>query len=310
MAQSSSKPRAFSKYQGLGNDFLIIDLRDSDEGPSPDASDDSGFFRARKLCDRRLGVGGDGVLTLTAPTSPGAVATMRVLNADGSEAEMCGNGLRCVAKHLLLLEKAANTGAADTSAITVDTGAGPLLCQAHWEGKLLTSVTVSMGSPKLSRGKIPMLGPADDRCLEEEYSIAGRTLKLSAVSMGNPHAIAFVPEAGAALMKLAENLGPALETHDDFPMRTNAEFAHVHSRDAIELVVWERGVGITQACGTGACATAVAACLAGMSDCERDITVTLPGGALSIRVASDYSQVLMRGPAEHVFDGSLDLDAL
>jgi diaminopimelate epimerase len=235
---------------------------------------------------------------------------MRVLNADGSEAEMCGNGLRCVAKYLLELAAAqSGTGSAPAD-VSVDTGAGTLRCQGHWQGGLLESVTVSMGQAHLWRSEIPMLGAADERCLEQPYRLQGRSLQISAVSMGNPHAVTFVPETGPALMDLAVQLGPALETHADFPKRTNAEFAHVHARDAIELVVWERGVGITQACGTGACATAVAACLAGLSDCEAPIAVRLPGGTLTITVAADYSQVWMRGPAEHVYSGSVDLATL
>lgn len=244
------------------------------------------------------------MLTLKAATTAGASASMRVLNADGSEAEMCGNGLRCVARYLI--EESAAAGNT-LNEVTVDTGAGALLCQAHRESGMLASISVSMGPPMLLRQEIPMSGTGDARCLEENYTLAGRSVALSAVSMGNPHAVVFVPETGAPLLELARSLGPELETHKDFPMRTNAEFAHVHSRDSLELVVWERGVGITQACGTGACATAVAACLAGKSDCDSDIAVTLPGGTLSIRVASDYSQVVMRGPAEHVFDGSVDL---
>jgi diaminopimelate epimerase len=310
VAQSNSKPRAFGKYQGLGNDFLIIDLREPSEGLSPEAADGSGFYLARKLCDRRRGVGGDGVLTLGAPTSPGAVASMRVLNADGSEAEMCGNGLRCVAKYLFESGPARIAVDATPDELTVDTGAGPLLCLGHWSEGVVESVTVSMGKAHLLRGEISMTGDGGERCLEQSYTLQGRSLDVSAVSMGNPHAICFVPEKGPALMDLATQLGPELETHVDFPKRTNAEFAHVHARDSIELVVWERGVGITQACGTGACATAVAACLAGLSDCDTEIDVALPGGSLSIRVADDYSQVWMRGPAEKVYTGSVDLATL
>lgn len=310
MAQSNSKPRAFGKYQGLGNDFLIIDLREPSEGLSPEAADESGFYLARKLCDRRRGVGGDGVLTLGPPTSADAVASMRVLNADGSEAEMCGNGLRCVAKYLFESGPAQIAMDAPPRELIVDTGAGPLLCQGHWNAGVVESVTVGMGKAHLLRSEIPMAGKGDERCLEQSYTLQKRSLDVSAVSMGNPHAICFVPEEGPALMELAKRLGPDLETHDDFPKRTNAEFAHMHARDNIELVVWERGVGITQACGTGACATAVAACLAGLSDCDTEIEVALPGGSLSIRVAEDYSQVWMRGPADKVYTGSVDLAAL
>ncbi len=311
MAPNKAKRvRSFGKYQGLGNDFLIIDLREPDSGPSPELSDTSGFFVARKLCDRRLGVGGDGVLSLSAPKTPGAIATMRVLNADGSEAEMCGNGLRCVAKYLLELNPESGASDAETHELTVDTGAGPLLCRGHGKNGIIDAVTVSMGKPHLLRSEIPMTGEGSEQCLQVLYTLCGRDLQISCVSMGNPHAIAFVPEKEAELFALAKTLGPQLETHRDFPKRTNAEFAHMQARDRIELVVWERGVGITRACGTGACAAAVAACLAGLSDCNSAIQVALPGGSLQITVAGDYSQVLMRGPAEHVFSGSVDLAAL
>jgi diaminopimelate epimerase len=223
---------------------------------------------------------------------------------------MCGNGLRCVAKYLLELANEPGSSEAGTQEITVDTGAGPLLCQGHGRNGKIDAVTVSMGKPHLLRSEIPMRGEGAARCLQAAYTLDGRSLEISGVSMGNPHAIAFVPEFGAELLRLATNLGPLLETHDDFPKRTNAEFAHLHAPDRIELVVWERGVGITQACGTGACATAVAACLAGLSECDSEIQVELPGGTLLITVAADYSQVLMRGPAEHVFSGSVDLSAL
>ncbi len=295
---------AFGKYQGLGNDFLIVDLRESEPQPSPEKRDEHGFSIARWLCDRRLGVGADGVLTIRAPQTSMAHASMRVLNADGSEAQMCGNGLRCVAKYLL------ETSEVPATSITIDTGAGALHCEATWTGDTVSSVTVSMGRPRLRRAEIPMRGAADETCLAQDYLLGTRHLAVSAVSMGNPHAVCFVPESGRALMRLAQELGPSLETHSDFPERCNAEFAHVHSATEIELVVWERGVGITQACGTGACATAVAACKAGLAQPDTEIQVMLPGGPLFIRVDPAYQEVYMRGPAEHVFDGRVDLSAL
>lgn len=291
----------FGKYQGLGNDFLIVDLRAERPAPSPDREDEDGFSIARWLCDRRLGVGGDGVLTVEPPRSDAAQASMRVLNADGSEAQMCGNGLRCVVKYLL------EDGESQTTAITIDTGAGALLCTAaRQEGKVV-SVTANMGRPRLLRSEIPMLGNPAATCLEEDYVLGTRKLALTAVSMGNPHAICFVPESGPALMALAQELGPALETHGDFPQRCNAEFVHVLGPSTLDLVVWERGVGITQACGTGACATAVAACKAGHCEVGTEIEVRLPGGSLFITVDREYRDVSMRGPAEHVFDGHVDL---
>jgi diaminopimelate epimerase len=283
----------FAKYHGLGNDFVIVDLRGGAPSPSPE---DPEVVRA--ICDRRFGVGADGVLAILPPTS-GADARMRVLNADGGEAEMCGNGLRCVVRYLTERDPALAR-----DALTIDTGAGPLRCEAD---RATHAVTVNMGAPRLERGRIPMTGPAGERCVEAPLSVAGRDLAITAVSMGNPHAIAFVDESGAALRALAEAVGPSLETHAWFPQRTNAEFTRVHAADDLELVVWERGCGITLACGTGACATAVAACLTGRAQPGTEIRVRLLGGDLAITVAPDYSAVFMRGPATHVFDAELDL---
>jgi diaminopimelate epimerase len=283
----------FAKYHGLGNDFVIVDLRGGAPSPSPE---DPEVVRA--ICDRRFGVGADGVLAILPPTS-GADARMRVLNADGGEAEMCGNGLRCVVRYLTERDPALAR-----DALTIDTGAGPLRCEAD---RATHAVTVNMGAPRLERGRIPMTGPAGERCVEAPLSVAGRDLAITAVSMGNPHAIAFVDESGAALRALAEAVGPSLETHAWFPQRINAEFTRVHAADDLELVVWERGCGITLACGTGACATAVAACLTGRAQPGTEIRVRLLGGDLAITVAPDYSAVFMRGPATHVFDAELDL---
>ena len=155
-----------------------------------------------------------------------------------------------------------------------------------------------------------MTGPANERALAVPLAIGGRELAFTAVSMGNPHAIAFVDETGPALRALAESVGPTVETHAWFPRRTNVELVRVAGPDHLELVVWERGCGITQACGTGACATAVAACLAGHAQTGRELRVSLLGGDLFIMVAADYETVHMRGPAQHVYDAELDLAAL
>jgi diaminopimelate epimerase len=294
-----SKSLHFSKYQGLGNDFIIADLRDGEPSPSPQRSD-----IVRAVCDRRFGVGGDGILALLPPTTASAVARMRVLNADGSEAEMCGNGIRCVVKYLL--ESDAESG--DT--LTVDTGAGPLTCSVIREGDTIAGVRVNMGRARLSRCEIPMTGPADERAIAVPLRVGDHELALTAVSMGNPHAIAFVDASGPALRALAEEIGPQLEHHEWFPNRTNVEFAHVASPTDIELVVWERGCGITLACGTGACATAAAACLNGKAEIGTAITVRLLGGPLTIVVDEDYQAVHMTGPATHVYDADIDLSAL
>lgn len=291
----------FAKYHGLGNDFVVADLRGSALAAAAQAED-----VVRALCDRGFGVGADGVLAVLEPTSAGADARMRVLNADGSEAEMCGNGLRCVVKALLEVD----ASFAGRDALTIDTGAGPLSCTVSRDGAAITGVTVDMGRPRLVRGEIPMTGPATERCIEVPLTVGDDTLLYTAVSMGNPHAIAFVDVTGAALRALAERVGPTVEHHAWFPRRTNVEFVRVSSPTELELVVWERGCGITLACGTGACATAVAACLTGRATVDTEITVHLLGGPLTITVAPDYSTVFMRGPAAHIFDASADLDAV
>lgn len=296
----------FAKLHGLGNDFLVVDTRTLAPALAARVQDPE---VVRWLCDRQFGIGGDGVLALLAPRTDGAVATMRVLNADGSEAEMCGNGIRCVAK--LLRDRDASLG----DRLVIDTGAGPLTCQVWLDGGEVDSVTVDMGAPRLTRGEIPMRpeAAAGERCIEQRIAIDGdRTptaRRMTAVSMGNPHAVVFVDDAATA-RQLAETIGRALEHHRDFPRRTNAEFAAVTAPGVIDLVVWERGVGITLACGTGACATAVAACLTGRAAPGEELAVRLPGGALHITVAEDYSGVAMRGPARLAFAGEVDLERM
>ncbi len=295
-------PVRLSKYHGLGNDFVVVDLR-AGEPPGPSLQDPA---VARLVCDRHFGVGADGVLAVLPPKSAGADATMRVINSDGSEAEMCGNGLRCFVKFLAERDPAL----AGKAALTIDTGFGPLTCDIARTGAVVESISVEMGRPRLTRREIPMIGPPDEGCVAAPLDIAGRQLAVTAVSTGNPHAVSFVDQTGPQLMALARSIGPAIETHEWFPKKANVELAHVHGPERIELVVWERGCGITLACGTGACATVVAACLRGFASAGSDVAVTLPGGTLSIRVAPDLSGVRMTGPARHVFDLELDLAAL
>lgn len=293
----------FAKYHGLGNDFLVVDLRDAPDATSATWQDEP---VVRAACDRQFGVGGDGVLAILPAVAPGSDARMRVLNADGSEAEMCGNGLRCVVKYLFDRDPALRK-----DALVIDTGAGPLRCAITASGAHALTVTVDMGQPRLTRAEVPMSGPAGERCVDQPIEIPGddRTRKVTGVSMGNPHAVVFV-DGGGENRRLAGTIGPALETHAWFPRKTNAEFAHVASPREIHLVVWERGVGITHACGTGACATVVAACLTGRATPGEEVNVHLPGGVLAITVAPDLSTVFMRGPAAHVFDADLDVTSL
>jgi diaminopimelate epimerase len=290
----------FGKYHGLGNDFLVVDLR-SAAGDVAAAVQEPRNVVA--LCDRQFGVGGDGVLAVL--PSKTADVKMRVLNSDGSEAEMCGNGIRCVAKDLY------DRGRITKPEILIETGAGNLACEIEAVDGVAHSVTVRMDAPRLARKDIPMTGPAEERCIEQTIEIVGQPFakSMTAVSMGNPHAITFVDSRDEA-WRLAKTVGPSVENHPWFPKRTNAEFAHVKSSKEIDLVVWERGCGITLACGTGACATTVAAVLTGKTNEGLPVRVNLPGGTLEITVLPDLSNVLMKGPAVHVFDGELDLAKL
>jgi diaminopimelate epimerase len=310
----------FTKVEGLGNDFVVVDLRPQGRGGEPagaqligvgaDAhADPDAPGRVVAICDRHFGIGADGILAILpgrlGRDSPGrdSDARMRVLNADGSEAEMCGNGLRCVAKVLYESDPRLRR-----SPLLIETGAGVLACELEVVGPEVRTVTVAMGKPRLARGEIPMLPAGAGPATRQPITARDRTFQLTAVSMGNPHAVIFVDDPAADLRQLAEGYGPSIETSPTFPRRTNVEFARVRGRD-INLVVWERGCGITLACGTGACATAVAAGIEGRLGWGTEATVHLPGGALFVTVAPDGSDVRMRGPAREVFRAELDLAA-
>ena len=288
----------FRKYHGNGNDFVVLDGLDA-------ALPVAQLERAAvQLCDRHRGVGADGLLLVLPPTSPAAQARMRVINADGSEAEMCGNGIRCVAK-ALSDHRAELQG---LGRLLVDTGAGPLTCELSREqGGAVRSVRVEMGRASLAPADLQLDHPADS-WIEQQLTVDGRTLRTTAVSMGNPHLITFL-DAGAdpGPEQLARTLGPQLERHPLFANRTNVEFARPRPDGALELWVWERGCGITQACGTGACATAAAAQVTGRHPAAEPLVVHLPGGPLTIEVAANLSQVWMDGPAQEVFSGELKL---
>jgi len=305
----------FSKVQGLGNDFVVVDLRPGSQATAQSARvQDPATVRA--LCDRNFGVGADGVLAILQGDQ--GVARMRVLNADGSEAEMCGNGIRCVAKVLHDQNPEMRK-----PQLGIDTGAGLLQCALETRNGSVESVSVDMGKPRLSRSEIPMAGPPGETVVREPLKTDGVTFGVTAVSMGNPHAVIFVEESSADLMALARRYGPKLETHPAFPQRTNVEFARVRpgAKPEIDLVVWERGVGITLACGTGACATAVAAYLESRAPGGSEIAVNLPGGTLNILVNAHQPDpdmtaslsprgVRMRGPAKTVFESNIDIDQL
>jgi len=282
----------FSKYQGLGNDFLLIDGRqssqeDSEAGLAPEL--------VRQLCDRRFGVGGDGVILALPPGSgPGASGElrMRIFNADGSEPEMCGNGIRCLARFL-----ADRDGDGPGRRWQVDTLAGRIVPELLADG----SIRVDMGPPFLEPATVPTtlpLGPAG--LPQGDLQVDGEVFAAAAAGMGNPHVV--VPVEDLADFDL-ERFGPLLEVHPSFPAKTNVHFVQVLAPDHLVMRVWERGAGPTLACGTGACATLVACHCLGLV--ERRARVDLPGGPLQIHWDAETGHVIMDGPAEHVFDGAI-----
>ncbi|MBD2554432.1 diaminopimelate epimerase [Limnothrix sp. FACHB-708] len=274
---------AFAKYHGLGNDFILLDNRDRAE---PILSPE----QAVQLCDRHFGIGADGVIFVL-PGEQGADYTMRIFNSDGSEPEMCGNGIRCFAKYLAALEGLDNT----EKTYKVHTLAGSIIPTIQADGQ----VTVDMGQPILAAERIPTtLGTAGETALDRSLTAAGQDWTVTTVSMGNPHCVTFVEDVSAIDLPA---IGPQIECHPAFPQKTNVEFVEVVRRDYLRMRVWERGAGITLACGTGACATLVAAVLNGHSD--RVATVELPGGPLQITWDAVSDRILMTGPAEAVFNG-------
>jgi diaminopimelate epimerase len=286
---------SFIKAEGTGNDFVVVDLRSG--VPAATAAGIQDPATVRQICDRHFGVGADGVLAIL-PSATGD-ARMRVLNADGSEAEMCGNGLRCVAKVLYESDPALRR-----TTLQIETGAGVLTCLLDVEAGAVRSVTEEMGRPRLTRTEIPLAPGGDARALREQIRAGDRDFRYTAVSMGNPHAVIFV-DGDEDLRTLATTYGPILEVAERFPRRTNVEFARLRGRE-IDLVVWERGSGLTLACGTGACATVVAAALEERLAPGAATSVHLPGGTLVITVAPDYSGVRLCGPARVAFRGTLD----
>jgi diaminopimelate epimerase len=247
---------------------------------------------AIRACDRRRGVGADGLLVLEPATGQEADFKMRYHNADGSEAEMCGNGIRCMAKFALDID------ATDLRELTWETGAGLVRTEVLEHGPTEATVRVNMGPPRLAPSEVPVDG-SGDMVREQPFAIDGTSLKLTCVSMGNPHAVTYVDSVERFPL---ERVGPLVEHHWAFPNRTNFEIVEVLAPDHLRMRVWERGVGETMACGTGACAVAVASHL--VRDTDDTVSVDLPGGRLSIHWA-DGEDVMMTGPAETVFVGKL-----
>ncbi|MBD1857807.1 MULTISPECIES: diaminopimelate epimerase [Leptolyngbya] len=273
----------FTKYHGLGNDFILIDNRASTE---PKLTPD----QAIAWCDRHFGIGADGVI-FALPGQDGTDYTMRIFNSDGSEPEMCGNGIRCMARFLADLETA-ETGKFQEK-YRIQTLAGIITPKFESNGQ----ITVDMGEPRLLASEIPTT-LTGEKVIDQPLEVAGKSWNVTCVSMGNPHCITFVDDVAAIEL---EKIGPLFEHHPVFPQRTNTEFIEVVRSDYLKMRVWERGAGITLACGTGACASLVAGVL--NEKCDRRATIELPGGCLDIEWAAD-GRIYMTGGAEKVFTGS------
>lgn len=276
------------KMHGLGNDFVFLDHFHA----QPENGDPEGNYPelARKLCHRQFGVGGDGLIVIL--PSDFADARMRIFNPDGSEPEMCGNGIRCFARYIF------DRGYVQKNPIKAETLAGILTLNFKIEADAVQGVRVDMGEPILKASLIPVLAQGDP-VMGAQLEVKGGVFTYTAVSMGNPHCIIFVEDyAGIDF----EQLGPAIESHELFPRKTNVEFIRVDSREEITMKVWERGAGPTLACGTGACASVVASVL--NEKTNRAVTVHLPGGDLFIEWNED-NHVYMTGPATYVFKGQI-----
>lgn len=276
----------FTKMQGLGNDFIVIS---GQSGLPSDAGE-----QALRLCDRHFGIGADGLVYIL----PSDIADfqMRIINSDGTEAEQCGNAIRCAAKYIY------DNGlvSSDRDSLVIETiGAGAQAVRLTVSGGRVTAVRVDMGAPVLSGLQVPTTVDADP-VLDYPIEAGGREFRFTAVSMGNPHCVIFVDDAVSFDL---ETWGPKLETHPFFPKRINVEFVTVKARDYADMRVWERGAGPTLACGTGACATLAAGVLNGVMD--RKAVVSLKGGDLLIEWSEADNRIYMTGPAETVFKGTL-----
>jgi diaminopimelate epimerase len=272
----------FCKYQALGNDYLVLEPVGADLEPAV----------VRAICDRRLGLGADGVLV--EDVSPDGRLALRIFNPDGSQAEKSGNGLRIFARYLW------DRGRVGGEPFDVATKGGTVRCQVRDAGRM---VFVEMGAASFDAAAIPVAGPRRE-VVAEEIEVVGERLRFTAVTVGNPHCVVFVD---APTPELARRLGPALEVHPAFPRRTNVQFARVVDRGRIELEVWERGAGYTLASGSSACAAAAAAVRLGL--CDGAVTVAMPGGELAIGVGADFT-LTMLGPVRKVAEGVLSDELL
>lgn len=271
----------FTKMHGLGNDYVYVNcFKEKIENP-PEV--------AKYVSDRHFGIGSDGLIMI----NPSKVADfeMEMYNADGSRSEMCGNGIRCVAKYVY------DYGLTDKTQISIETLGGIKYLDLTVENGKVKLVKVDMGRPVLKPAEIPVVADGD-MAVDEPIIAGGKEYRMTAVSMGNPHAVVYVDDVKNLEI---EKIGPLFENHERFPRRVNAEFVKVLDRKTVEMRVWERGAAETLACGTGACAVAVACILNGLT--ETEVTVKLLGGDLQIQWDREKDTVFMTGPAEVVFDG-------
>lgn len=275
----------FTKMQGLGNDYVYVNcFKETIENPPE---------MAKKVSNRNFGIGSDGVIMI----NPSDVADfeMEMYNADGSRSEMCGNGIRCVGKYVY------DYGLTEKEHISVETLAGIKYLDLTVEDGKVKLVKVDMGSPELVPENIPIVADGN-RVIDEPINVNGTEYRMTGVSMGNPHAVVYVEDVKGLDI---ETIGPAFENHERFPNRVNTEFVKVLDRNTVEMRVWERGSGETMACGTGACAVAVACILNGFT--EDKVTVKLLGGDLQIEWDKEADKIYMTGPAEVSFDGEINL---
>ena len=273
----------FTKMHGCGNDYVYVNLFEE--------KIDNPAELSIKVSDRHFGIGSDGLITI----GPSDVADfrMRIYNADGSEAEMCGNGIRCVAKYVY------DHKMTDKTEISVESGAGIKYLTLFVEQGKVEQVRVDMGEPILEPAQIPVLAEGD-KVVDEPIEVCGKTWNMTCVSMGNPHAVVFVDNVADFEI---EKYGPHFEKHERFPKRTNTEFVEIISREEINMRVWERGSDETWACGTGTCATVMACILNGLT--ENKVLVHLRGGDLTIEYDEKTNHIFMTGPATEVFQGEI-----
>lgn len=272
----------FTKMQGIGNDYVYVNcLQETIENPSE---------LAKKISDRHYGVGSDGLIMIN--PSDKADFEMEMYNADGSRGEMCGNGIRCVAKYVY------DYGLTDKTSISVETLAGIKYLDLTVEDGKVVLVKVDMGKPMLRPEEVPVVSEKEE-VIDEPITVDGQEYRMTCVSMGNPHAVVFIDQDVKEFP--LETVGVKFENHERFPKRVNTEFVNVLDRHTAQMRVWERGSGETLACGTGACAVAVACALNGLTEAE--VTVKLLGGDLQIKWDREKNTVYMTGPAEVVFDG-------